>query len=471
MTIRTACSSSLVALNEACAAIGRGDCESALVGGVNLVLAPAMTMAMQEQGIMSSDGSGKTFSADADGYARGEAVTAIFIKPLADALRDGNPVQAVVRATSHNADGKTPTLSQPSTDRQEALIRRAYAFAGITDYSETAMVECHWTGTATGDPIEAKAVARVFGEKGVYIGSVKPNLGHTEAASGLVSLIKMVKALEHRIIPPNIKFTTPNPHIPFKQGKLMVPTEATPWPKDRLERVSVNTFGIGGANAHVILESATAHNVPSATCETRESSPSLLLLAANSSKSITRLADSYKAWVEQNPDKVADLAYTLARKRRRLPHRAFEIVKNGVVESVSQPVHVESGKTPSVVMVFTGQGAQWPRMGRELLQSNDVFKASIRSLDQHVQTMARYSIEEELNKAGTRSRVSLAEFSQPLCTAIQIALVDTLESIGIMPHAVVGHSSGEIAAAYAAGALTAREAMTAAHHRGAVAAM
>ncbi|KAE8413499.1 hypothetical protein BDV36DRAFT_304027 [Aspergillus pseudocaelatus] len=471
MTIRTACSSALVALNEACAAINRGDCESALVGGVNLILAPGMSMAMQEQGVLSSDGSCKTFSADANGYARGEAVTAIFIKPLADALRDGNPVHAVVRATSHNADGKTPTLSQPSTDAQEALMRRAYELGGITDYTETAMVECHGTGTPTGDPIEARAVARVFGDKGVYIGSVKPNLGHTEAASGLVSLLKMVKALEHRTVPPNIKFTSPNPNIPFVDGKLTVPTEALPWPKDRLERVSVNSFGIGGANAHVILESAATYNVPAAVHETPET-PQLLLFTANSSKSITRMIDNYKQWVENNPDKVSDLAYTLARRREHLPYRAFAIARNGVVESVSQPANSKSAKPPSVVMVFTGQGAQWPQMGRELLRSNEVFRSRIRSLDQHLQTIAgekpQYSIEEELKKTAKKSRLSLAEFSQPLCTAIQIALVDTLKSAGILPDAVVGHSSGEIAAAYAAGALTAGEAITAAHHRGAI---
>lgn len=471
MTIRTACSSALVALNEACAAISRGDCESALVGGVNLILAPGMSMAMQEQGVLSSDGSCKTFSANANGYARGEAVTAVFIKPLADAIRDGNPIRAVVRATAHNADGKTPTLSQPSTDAQEALIRRAYELGGITDYSKTAMVECHGTGTPTGDPIETRAVARVFGETGVYIGSVKPNLGHTEAASGLVSLLKMVKALEHRIIPPNIKFSDPNPNIPFVDGKLTVPTEPIPWPDDRLERVSVNSFGIGGANAHVILESSATYNVPAAIFEAPET-PQLLLLTANSSKSIIRIVENYKAWVEKNSDKVHDLAYTLARRREHLPHRAFAIVNNGVVQSVSQPVHLKSAKPPSIVMVFTGQGAQWPQMGRDLLRSNEVFKSSIRLLDQHLQTIAgekpQYSIEEELKKPGKKSRLSLSEFSQPLCTAIQIALVDTLKSAGIVPNAVVGHSSGEIAAAYASGAITSGEAITAAHHRGAV---
>jgi len=472
MTIRTACSAALVCLNEACAAISRGDCEAALVGGVNLILAPSMTAAMAEQGILSKDGSCKSFSADANGYARGEAVTAVFVKPLADAIRDGNPVQAVIKGTAHNADGKTPGLSQPSTDAQEALMRRAYQVAGITDYSQTAMVECHGTGTAIGDPIETKAVARVFGEKGVYIGSTKPNLGHTESASGLVSLIKMVKALEHRIIPPNIRFNTPNPNIPFKAGKLTVPLEPTPWPEDRLERISLNSFGVGGANAHAIVESAATHNASTVIHETPET-PQLLLYTANSAKSLTRMIENYKTWTEQNPDKIVDLAYTLAIRREHLSHRAFAIVNNRVIESVSPPANLKSAKEkPNIVMVFTGQGSQWPQMGRELLQYNEAFKSSIRSLDRHLRGIAgdkpQYSIEEEIKKPAKKSRLFSAELSQPLCTAIQIALVDTLKSLAIVPRAVVGHSSGEIAAAYASGALTAGEAITAAHHRGAV---
>ena len=190
MTIRTACLAALVSLNEACAAISKGDCEAALVGGVNLILGPSMTIAMTEQGILSKDGASKAFSAVANGYAQGEVVTAIYIEPLADAIRDGNPIRAAIRATSHNSDGKTPGISQPSIDAQEALMRRVYYVAGITDYSKTAMVECYGIGTVTGDPIEAKAVARVFGDKGVYIRSVKLNLGHTEGALGLVSLKK-----------------------------------------------------------------------------------------------------------------------------------------------------------------------------------------------------------------------------------------------------------------------------------------
>ena len=471
MTIRTGCSAALVCLNEACAAIARGDCEGALVGGVNIILAPSMTAAMTEQGILSKDGACKSFSAEANGYARGEAVTAIYVKPLADAIRDGNPVRAVVRATSHNVDGKTPGLSQPSTDAQEALMRRAYQLAGITDYSQTAMVECHGTGTPTGDPIEAKAVARVFGEKGVYIGSVKPNLAHTEGASGLVSLMKMVKALEHRIIPPNIRFETPNPNIPFKEAKLTVPLEPTEWPQDRLERVSLNSFGVGGANAHVILESAASFNASTVVHETPEMSQ-LLLYTANSANSLSRMIENYHEWVEKNPDKIGDLAYTLATRREHLPHRAFAIVKNGVFESVSTPIQVKSPQKPNLVMVFTGQGAQWPQMGGELIQSNPTFRSTIRSLDEYLQSIdgnkPTYSVEEELQKPAKKSRLYSAELSQPLCTAIQIALFDALKVVGIVPNAVVGHSSGEIAGAYASGALTAREAIIAAHYRGAV---
>ncbi|KID94120.1 Beta-ketoacyl synthase, partial [Metarhizium majus ARSEF 297] len=472
VTIRTACSSALICINEACAAIARGDCEAAIVGGLNMILAPSMTISETEQGVLSKDGSCKTFSADANGYARGEAVTAVFIKPLTEAIRDGNPVRAVIRAVTNNSDGKTPGISHPSTSSQETLMRRAYAMAGITDFGETAMVECHGTGTPIGDPIEANAVARVFGDRGVYIGSVKPNLGHTEGASGLVSLIKMVKALEHRTIPPQIRFTAPNPNIPFKEARLTVPLEPTPWPQDRLERVSLNSFGVGGSNAHIILESAVMHNAATVIHDTPEE-PQLLLYSASSAKSLSRMIDNYRHWVEKNPSKVADLAYTLARKRDHGPHRAFAIANGGAIETVSPPASIKSGtKPPNIVMVFTGQGAQWPQMGRQLWQSNETFKASIQHLDQCLQAISgekpQYSIQEELKKPAKKSRVSSAEISQPLCTAIQIALVDSLRALGIVPSAVVGHSSGEIAAAYASGALTASEAIMAAHHRGAV---
>lgn len=468
ITIRTACSSSLIALNEACVAVARGDCHSALVGGSNLILTPGLTSTLTDHGVLAKDGSCKTFSADADGYARGEAIAAIYVKRLSDAIRDGSPIRAVIRGTAINSDGKTPGMGCPSADAHELLIKRAYAVAGVCDYSQTGFVECHGTGTPIGDPIEAEAVARVFGKKGVYIGSVKPNIGHTEGASGLASIIKVVLSLENRTIPPNIKMGRPNPAIPFESARLIVPLKPTPWPHDRLERASINSFGIGGANAHVVIDSAASFNVP-ASNEAASVVHHILLFSANSQQPLTKVVENYREYVEQNPEKVADVAYTLANRREHLPHRAFAIAKGGVV-GMSPPT-TKPGPPPSIVMVFTGQGAQWPLMGRELMQSNPAFLATIRSLDRHLQGMKsppQWKIEGELHKSAKKSRIHEAEISQPLCTAVQIALVDAFAALGVHPHAVVGHSSGEIAAAYASQALTSEEAIIVAYYRGLV---
>ncbi len=305
MTIRTACSAALEGLHEACLALSRGDCSAAVVCGTNLILTPTMTITMWEQGVLSPEGSCKTFSADADGYARGEAINAVFIKPLDAALRDGNPIRAIIRGTASNNDGWTPNQFSPNAEAHEALIRRAYEVAGIADADicQTAHVECHGTGTPIGDPIETTAVARVFGPTGgVYIGSVKPNLGHAEGASGITSLIKIVLALEHRTIPPNIKFNSPNPAIPFESGHLVVPTEATAWPESRAERASVSAFGIGGANVHVIVDSArnfAAEQTPSLP----SNSPQLLLFSTNTSDSVNTAIAKYGQYNHDNPDR------------------------------------------------------------------------------------------------------------------------------------------------------------------------
>ncbi|KAL8700018.1 MAG: hypothetical protein Q9224_001157, partial [Gallowayella concinna] len=470
VTIRTACSASLVALHEACSAIARGDCDGAIVGGVNLMMTPGATMSMTEQNVLSSDGSCKSFSAEANGYARGEAITAIFIKSLDNALRDGNPVHAVIRGTATNHDGKTPGMSFPSTDAQEALMKRAYQVAGIDDVSRTGYVECHGTGTPVGDPIETKAVARVFGGLGVYIGSIKPNLGHTEGASGLLSVIKTVLALKNATIPPNIKFLTPNPAIPFASGNLTVPTDPTPWPNDRLRRASVNSFGVGGSNAHAVLECASYHDNKS-LCTSPSLGPKLLLFSAHSTKALETSIASYQDIVEKNPSCIPDLAYTLANRREHLSHRAFAIIDQGIMGTISTTTR--SGRAPALVMVFTGQGAQWSQMGLELLDSDSIFLDTIRRLDEYLQTVfdhvLGWTLEGQLRQPGNKGRLDTAELAQPLTTAIQIALVDTLASKGVFPAAVVGHSSGEIAGAYAAEAITAKEAILIAMYRGAAA--
>lgn len=364
--------------------------------------------------------------------------------------------------------------------------------ANITDFSNTAFVECHGTGTSVGDPLEAKAIAAVFGgDAGVFIGSVKPNLGHSEGASGITSLIKCVLSLENQTIPPNIKFSTPNPKIPFQESNLTVPVEPTTWPESRHERISINSFGIGGTNAHVILDSARSFNVanghnttnsaaiPAAARNphTYEARPQLLLLSATSASSLQKTNESFKDLISskcngpESSDYLQNLAYTLANRRELFSHRSF------IVASSDGPGVVSSGRKaasprPNLVMVFTGQGAQWPRMDRELLLRSDLcFQSSIRSLDQHLReaqapATPQWTLEEELLKPTKKSSVQTAELSQPLCTAVQIALVDLFAAVGIEPHAVVGHSSGEIAAAYAAGALSAKEAIIAAWQRG-----
>lgn len=289
----------------------------------------------------------------------------------------------------------------------------------------------------------------------------------------MVSLVKAVMSLKHRIIPPNIKFNSPNPKIPFTERKLTVPIEPTPFPKDRHERVSVNSFGLGGSNAHVIVDSARSFNIPqpSSLDDGEIDGPQLLLFSAASAPSLKSMAQEYGDWVQaesENAGTLHDLAYTLACRRDHLTHRSYMITGSNEI-APSQGKKIPS-QPVNLVMVFTGQGAQWPRMGRDLLLRDDiVFQTTIRALDGYLEAILdapEWTIEAELQKSAKTSRVHLAELSQPICTAVQIGLVNLLASIGVEPAAVVGHSSGELAAAYAAGALTAKEAIIGAYQRG-----
>ncbi|KAJ5957961.1 Acyl transferase/acyl hydrolase/lysophospholipase [Penicillium vulpinum] len=469
LVVKTGCSASLVGLHEACRAIQYGDCKSAIVAGSNLIIGPTTTAAMTQEGILSPEGSCKTFDAKADGFARGEAVNAVYIKGLDDAIRDGNPIRAIIRNTGTNSDGKSEGLMTPNSKSHEALMRKVYADAHL-DPALTGFIECHGTGTATGDPLETTAVGEVFGASGVYIGSVKPNVGHSEGASGITSLIKAVLALEHGVIPPNIKFNTPNPKIPFIEKNLKVPTKPTAWPEDRERRISINSFGIGGSNAHVILDSA--QQVQSQNRARNEGEDcQVVIVSANTQESARQYTELIHEYMKTNQKAINDLAYTLAFHRERLPFRAYLIAdKRSIIEispSVKVPAH-----TPNIVMVFSGQGAQWPQMGHELILSDSLFREDIEEMDQILQSLKfppSWSLKEELLEPAERSKLGRAELAQPLTTAIQIAMVNRLQRTGIEPQSVVGHSSGEIAAAYASGALSLTEALLCAYYRGYVA--
>ncbi|KAF3012563.1 t1pks [Neopestalotiopsis sp. 37M] len=413
------------------------------------------------------DGSSKTFSANANGFARGEGIVAIYVKKLDDAIRDGNAIRAVISGIATNFDGKTATMGRPFAPTQEANIRRAYEVAGITDVWRTGLFECHGTGTAAGDPVETAALAAVFGEKGIYISSIKPNLGHSEGAAGVSGVLKAVLALQNSTIPPNIKAWPLSPAIPFEKAKLTVASKCVPWPAGRHKRVSINSFGIAGANGHAIIDSADSYGVLSDDREEGAGKPSLFLYSAHSPKSLEMMTQNLQNFLETSSDSFANIAYTLGRKRRHLPYRSFMVATKSRPSNAAPSFMPDPDSTHSLVMIFTGQGAQWPQMGKDLIRDNTVFAATIKTIDNELQRLgAEWTIEDELRKNSRSTRVHEAEFSQPLCSAIQLALVDTLASVGVRPTAVVGHSSGEIAAAYAAGALTLSEATAIAYHRG-----
>ncbi|KAF5641441.1 polyketide synthase [Fusarium tjaetaba] len=470
MVIKTGCSSSAVALHEACRAIQRGDASSAIVGGANMIMTPALTATMSSGEVLAPDASCKTFDAAADGYARAEAITAVYIKPLSDAIRDGNPIRAIVKGTAVNCDGKCVSLVTPNGAAHEALTRKAYCDNGL-DPKDTAFVECHGTGTPTGDPIEAAAVGKVFGgEKEVLITSVKPNLGHSEGSAGLSSVIKCVLALEHQTIPPNIKLVNPNPNIPFSKYNLSVPLSPTPFPSDRLKRVSINSFGIGGSNAHVILEAYTSEKEEAPAFVDQQSAipPSLLLLSANTASSLQRHISNHQKWAASNPNGISDLGFTLATHRKHLPHRAFIVSQHEKSTEVSSLSKIPPGPL-SLVFVFSGQGAQWPLMTKELIESDTTFRSDLNTMDSVIQKLEfapSWNLIDELLKPAETSQINKAELSQPLCTAIQLALVNKFSRLGLFPSAIVGHSSGEIAGAYAAGHISMEEAIIIAYYRG-----
>ncbi|KAF3389382.1 Compactin diketide synthase mokB [Penicillium rolfsii] len=414
-------------------------CSSSLVAGTNLIFTPTMTTSMSDNMVISKSGVCRTFDAAADGYGRGEAVNAIFIKPLNKALRDGDPVRAVIRSSATNCDGKTSSITTPGSAAQERLIRKAYKKAGL-DVSSTGLFEC-WR----------------FGR------DVKPNVGHSEGASGITSVIHSVLALENRMIPPNAHFQDPNPKIPFEQAKLKVAVEPTPWPADRSERISINSFGIGGSNAHVILDSASALQIGTAT---NVAGPQLLVVSAKSKDSLNGQIDRLQAYLESKKSPLSDIAYTLGLRREHLTHRAFAITQSdGKISSFERSASVNA----KTIFIFTGQGAQWPGMGRELIEKAQGFREDIQMMDRALQgqeSKPLWSLEDELLKCDDQSRVAEAEFAQPLCTAVQIGLVNLLRAWGTSPDAVVGHSSGEIAAGYASGALSAEMAILIAYFRG-----
>ncbi|KAK3681631.1 hypothetical protein B0T22DRAFT_299554 [Podospora appendiculata] len=505
MTVDTGCSTGLVALHQAVLGLRTGEASMSIVSGANLMLTPDIFKVFSSLGMLGPDGKCYAFDARANGYGRGEGVGTVVIKRLRDAVAAGDPIRAVIRETFLNQDGKTETITSPSQSAQEALMRECYRRAGLSP-QDTQYFEAHGTGTPTGDPIEARAIAAVFGgpertEK-LRIGSIKTNIGHTEAASGLAGLIKVVLALEKGQIPPSVNFDKPNPKLKLDEWGLKVATELEPWPASAAgegdefpRRASLNNFGYGGANSHVIIEDARMWNRPPPIqmdlgFHVGDRSE-VLLFYGRDEQACQRMVANTKEYLQKRkrdePDMTVkavvtlmkSLCWTLSKRRTRFPwvsaHATpystdLEQVIRGLDVPQFKPVRLSS-VAPRIGMVFTGQGAQWHAMGRELLAAFPIFRSTLFAAEGCLRGFgADWSLLEELMRDAATTRVHDTALSIPICVAVQIALVRLLRFWGITPTAVTSHSSGEIAAAYAVGALTLRQAMAAAYYRATMAA-
>ncbi|KUI53493.1 Lovastatin diketide synthase LovF [Cytospora mali] len=528
MTIDTGCSTTLTALHQAVQGLRLGEADMSIVGGANVLLNPDWFKAFSSLGMVSADGRSYAFDSRASGYGRGEGVATVVIKRLRDAIASGDVIRAVIRETMLNQDGKTETITTPSSTAQESLIRECYNKAGL-DPADTQYFEAHGTGTPAGDPIEMGAVvgafindpnnARLKGNskrktrtEPLRIGSVKTNLGHTETTSGLASVIKVALALEHGVIPPTVNFEKLNPkigHLDEKQLKVATELESWPVTPDAIRRASINNFGYGGSNAHIIMENAETwlqqeggitpgaslkisthddHNdIPQTVLENGTSNTSLskvLVLSARDEQGCQRTVENVKLYLQNRLDHstatedeellLQRLVYTMGERRTLFPWVAAHAIPcnqgiNGVIEVLGSAAFkpLRTSRRPRIGLVFTGQGAQWYAMGRELLGAYPAYKASINEASGYLTELgATWSLEEELTRGAETSRVNDVALATAICVAVQISLVHLLQTWGVRPVAVTSHSSGEIAAAYTVGALTYRSAMAVAYYRG-----
>ncbi|TQV94003.1 polyketide synthase [Cordyceps javanica] len=499
MTIDTGCSTTLVALHQAVENLRSRGSDMSIVGGANILLNPDNFKALGSFGFLSPDGKCFSFDERANGYGRGEGVATVVLKRLTDAIAAGDPIRAIIRESVLNQDGKTESLTSPSPAAQESLMRDCYAKAGLNP-GDTQYFEAHGTGTPTGDPIEIGAISTVFKteerREPLRIGSIKTNIGHTEATSGLASVIKVVLAMERGLLPPSINFEQPNKSLKLDERRFKVVTELERWPvaPGQTMRASVNNFGYGGANAHVILEDAVyvsdrrAKKMPcrrhtgNLTSGQFVNEHKIVVVSAKDERAHEAMISQLAAFLRQkeseqttDPEKLLDnLIFTLGQRRTLFSHvSAYPVPVLQGLEAVAEALETPKFKprrrsphSPRLGMIFTGQGAQWYAMGRELMTTYPVYRQTIEEADACLQELgANWSLLQELGRDRDTSRVNQTAFSIPICAAVQIALVRLLETWGVKPSAVTSHSSGEIAAAYAVGAISLRLGMGIAYYR------
>jgi acyl transferase domain-containing protein/NADPH:quinone reductase-like Zn-dependent oxidoreductase/NADP-dependent 3-hydroxy acid dehydrogenase YdfG/acyl carrier protein len=470
LTVDTACSSSLVALHLACEALHRGEIGQAIVGGVNLLLAPQSYVGFSRASMLSRQGRCHAFDARADGYVRAEGGGALVLKPLAQALQDGDDIRAVIHATGMNSDGKTSGFSLPSGEAQAALLRQVYTRADIAP-DQLSYFEAHGTGTPVGDPIEAGAIGAALGrhrQTRLPIGSVKTNVGHLEPASGMAGIMKLIVAFEHRVIPPSLHFVTPNPHIPFDELNIEVVAAARALPRTPHDVLAgINSFGFGGTNAHAILAAPPVYTAPRAqdAVPRPEAAGLPLLLSARCTGALRALAAEWRdTLTELSPAQVPALLRGAARRREHYPHR-LAVAAASPAELVERldgwlrhdrQVGVAAGQSTggTLAFVFSGNGSQWPGMARDALALSPGFAAALAEVDALLAPELGWSVTARLSADSLADDLRDTSVAQPLLFAVQVASVTCLRTLGVRAHAHVGHSAGEVAAAWASGALT-----------------
>lgn len=481
LTVDTACSGSLVAVHLAARSLWNRECSLALAGGVNVMIAPNMTIAESKGGFLSPDGRCKAFDASADGYARGEGAGVVLLKPLAQAIADRDPIYALIRGTAVSQDGHSNGITVPNGNAQEAAMRAACRQAGIAPH-EVQYVEAHGTGTPVGDPVEAGAIGRVFSEgrpagQRLVIGSVKTNIGHLEAAAGVAGLIKTALSLKHGRIPGQLHHHTPNPAIAFEDFQLHVQTQLGDWPQvPGARHAGVNSFGFGGTNAHVVLQAPPGEQpvAPHAQDQRRY----LVPLSARAPEALADLAASLHDVLSDTTHDLRDVAYTRALRRSHHDHRLAVVAataaeaaeKLGAFSAGHETKGVAAGRVPAgerpkLAFVCSGMGPQWWGMARQLLDTEPVFRAAVERCDRELSKHTGWSLLDELLAPEEESRMSETEVAQPANFAVQLGLAELWHSWGVEPDGIVGHSTGEVAAQYLAGVLSFEDAVKVNYYR------
>ncbi|WP_433728946.1 SDR family NAD(P)-dependent oxidoreductase [Actinoplanes sp. CA-051413] len=474
VTIDTACSSSLVALHLAVQALRQGECSLALAGGAAVMANPGMFVEFSRQRGLSTDGTCKAFSADADGTGWAEGVGLVVLERLSDARRHGHPVLALIRGSAVNQDGASNGLTAPNGPAQERVIRQALANARL-DATDVDAVEAHGTGTTLGDPIEAQALLATYGQgrpedQPLWLGSLKSNIGHTQAAAGVAGVIKMVQAMRHGVLPQTLHAGTPSPHIDWDSGAVSLLTEARPWPETgRPRRAAVSSFGISGTNGHLILESVPPiEDVPAEEAEagTGGHVPLPVVVSARNAAALRAQAARLRGFVDAEPaHRPADVAYALATTRTAFEHRAVAFAADrtelrNALEALSLDTADAAGIRGTVhgdgrtVFVFPGQGSQWAGMARSLLASSPVFAQHLQRCAEALAPYTDWSLVDVLEGVDGAPTLDRVDVVQPALFAVMVSLADLWRSYGVRPAAVMGHSQGEIAAAYVCGALS-----------------